>query len=72
MLKELKMSVLAEGVETEAQTKSLAEMGCEFFQGYFYSTPIPEKEILSILKMKSQKPAPQIDADYTPSCQLSL
>ena len=50
MLKELKMSVLAEGVETEAQTKSLAEMGCEFFQGYFYSTPIPEKEILSILK----------------------
>ena len=50
MLKELKMSVLAEGVETEAQIKYLAGMGCEFFQGYFYSTPVSETEILSILK----------------------
>ena len=44
------MSVLAEGVETEAQIKYLAGMGCEFFQGYFYSTPVSETEILSILK----------------------
>ena len=50
MLKELKMAVLAEGVETEAQVKSLEEMGCEFFQGYFYSTPLPENEILDLLK----------------------
>lgn len=50
MLKELKMSVLAEGVETEAQIKYLTGMGCEFFQGYFYSTPVSETEILSILK----------------------
>lgn len=33
--------VIAEGVEEEAQIPSLIERGCEMFQGYFYSRPIP-------------------------------
>lgn len=44
MAKSLDMSVIAEGVETAEQRDFLAEMGCDMFQGYFFSKPIPTEE----------------------------
>ena len=40
----LGMSVVAEGVETEAQLASLREMGCHHFQGYYFSKPVTVEE----------------------------
>jgi PAS domain S-box-containing protein len=37
----LELSVVAEGVETEAQAAVLAEMGCHIHQGYLYGKPAP-------------------------------
>ena len=37
----LGLSVLAEGVETEAQRVYLAEQGCSEYQGYLFSKPLP-------------------------------
>ena len=37
----LGMSVLAEGVETEAQATRLKELGCDEGQGYLYARPMP-------------------------------
>ena len=37
----LGMTVVAEGVETEAQLKYLLSIGCEKIQGYFISKPLP-------------------------------
>jgi EAL domain-containing protein (putative c-di-GMP-specific phosphodiesterase class I) len=37
----LGLSVIAEGVETEAQHAFLAACGCEFFQGYLFSRALP-------------------------------
>ena len=37
----LKMSVIAEGVETLEQQEILRELGCESFQGYLYGKPVP-------------------------------
>lgn len=37
----LGMEVITEGVETEAQFRDLTEMGCEHFQGYYFSKPVP-------------------------------
>ena len=37
----LGMGVIAEGVETEAQSVFLAAMGCHACQGYFFSRPLP-------------------------------
>lgn len=42
-------TVVAEGVETEAQRKFLAENGCDYLQGYYFSKPIPEEEFLAML-----------------------
>jgi diguanylate cyclase (GGDEF)-like protein len=37
----LKLSVLAEGVETEEQRDYLIGLGCQAFQGYLFSRPLP-------------------------------
>ena len=42
MAKKLKMRVVCEGVETEAQSKFLSSVGCDVIQGYLYSKPLPE------------------------------
>ncbi len=37
----LGLSVIAEGVETAAQREFLARSGCQDYQGYFFSRPLP-------------------------------
>ncbi|HBZ59068.1 MAG TPA: hypothetical protein DEO49_08005 [Sutterella sp.] len=40
----LGMDVITEGVETERQLNELSAMGCNYFQGYYFSRPIPVEE----------------------------
>ncbi len=40
LAKQLKMSVITEGVELAEQADGLRKMGCDYFQGYYYSKPI--------------------------------
>jgi predicted signal transduction protein with EAL and GGDEF domain len=42
----LGLSVIAEGVETEAQRDFLAEHGCQGYQGYLFSQPAPAADFL--------------------------
>ena len=44
MARSLGLAVIAEGVETEAQLETLAEQGCEYFQGFLRSGPISPEE----------------------------
>ncbi len=46
----LGLSIVAEGVETEQQRDFLQAHNCEYLQGYFYSKPVPEKQLLQWLK----------------------
>ena len=41
----LGMQVVAEGVETKAQLEFLANIGCQCFQGYLFSQPLPADQI---------------------------
>ena len=45
----LKMSVIAEGVETEEQVSLLRNLGCEEIQGYWFSPPISSGEFQAML-----------------------
>ncbi len=46
----LGMKTISEGVETEEQLKILKSFGCDIVQGYLFSKPVPENEILEFLK----------------------
>jgi diguanylate cyclase (GGDEF)-like protein/PAS domain S-box-containing protein len=45
----LKLSVIAEGVETEAQLNFLRRRDCDEMQGYFFSKPVPAAEFEKML-----------------------
>ncbi|MDR3439369.1 EAL domain-containing protein [Telmatospirillum sp.] len=44
------LSVIAEGVETEAQRDFLAGLGCHAFQGYLFGKPMPLNEFEALLR----------------------
>nr|WP_278741761.1 EAL domain-containing protein [Acetobacter fabarum] len=43
--KRLGIKVVTEGVEHEAQETKLQQLGCDILQGYFYSKPLPAKDM---------------------------
>ena len=47
--KELQISVVAEGIETEEEVSVLRRLGCEYAQGYFFGRPMPEAEFLPLI-----------------------
>ncbi|EXJ15410.1 EAL domain-containing protein [Imhoffiella purpurea] len=49
MAHNLKLQVLAEGVETQEQHAFLREAGCEAYQGYLFSPPVPAEKIEALL-----------------------
>ena len=44
---DMKLSVVAEGVETEEQFQRLYAMGCDLIQGYLLAKPLPAEEALA-------------------------
>jgi EAL domain-containing protein (putative c-di-GMP-specific phosphodiesterase class I) len=45
----LRMTVVAEGVETEAQLALLRRIGCDQAQGYLFARPVPADEVPALL-----------------------
>ena len=50
----LKVPVVAEGVETEAQLSMLKGAGCDLVQGYYFSRPLPPEEFESLIAKDQQ------------------
>ena len=49
MAHNLDIRVVAEGIEEHAQLASLADMSCDFGQGYFMSRPLPVEDVVPLL-----------------------
>jgi len=48
----LKLPVLAEGVETEAQCRFLIDSGCDMLQGFLLAKPLPVEELETFVHAK--------------------
>ena len=47
--KNMNMHIIAEGIESEKEASALREIDCDMGQGYFFSKPLPEVEILPLV-----------------------
>jgi EAL domain-containing protein (putative c-di-GMP-specific phosphodiesterase class I) len=53
----MRLSVIAEGVETEGQRDYLARLGCHSFQGFLFSGPLPVEEFQRLLPSSARNAA---------------
>ena len=61
MAHNLKMSVIAEGVETETQLQYLRDRNCDEVQGYFYSKPLTADQLESYIRHHEKESEPISD-----------
>ena len=56
--RELGISVIAEGVETEAQLALVREAGCRYIQGFLYSPPVSAADAAALMRRNRLTPRP--------------
>jgi diguanylate cyclase (GGDEF)-like protein/PAS domain S-box-containing protein len=61
MAHSMKLDVIAEGVENDAQLAYLRRHGCDEMQGYYFSRPVPQEEFEQMLMGGKLLQAPQDD-----------
>ncbi|MCC7699207.1 MULTISPECIES: EAL domain-containing protein [Janthinobacterium] len=59
MAHSMKLEVIAEGVENDAQLAYLRRHGCDEMQGYYFSRPVPHEEFEQMLMKGTLLQAPQ-------------
>ncbi|GAB3244508.1 putative bifunctional diguanylate cyclase/phosphodiesterase [Chitinimonas naiadis] len=57
LAKNLRLKVIAEGVETSGQLDFLEQMGCDEMQGFLVAPPLPAEKIPEFLTQWQQRPA---------------
>jgi EAL domain-containing protein (putative c-di-GMP-specific phosphodiesterase class I) len=56
LARELRLKVVAEGVDSEEQANFLRRARCDEMQGYLISKPVPRDRITALLRTKKTTP----------------
>jgi EAL domain-containing protein (putative c-di-GMP-specific phosphodiesterase class I) len=54
MAQSLRLNIVAEGVEDSAQLAFLDSIGCDQYQGYFFSRPVPSNVVPTLFDVGAQ------------------
>ena len=52
MMNELELHIVAEGVETAEMRDHLADIGCHFMQGWYYSKAVSDQDFIRLIEMQ--------------------
>ena len=66
----LKVPVIAEGIETVEQYRTMKKMGCDMAQGYYFSKPVPASGFSSFLNELAGQETAESEGD-TPNGQIA-
>lgn len=55
MASKLGLEVVSEGIENKVQLESVKKIGCKYYQGYYYSKPVPFEQFLELLVNEKEK-----------------
>lgn len=55
MIHGMELKIVSEGVETKEQMETIAALGIEYIQGYYFSKPLPEQEFLQFIEAAGQE-----------------
>lgn len=67
LAKELKLTSVAEGIESQEIWDKLEQLGCDLAQGYFISKPVPIDDCCEWAKKNSAvKPSPYVESSNSP------
>jgi len=48
LAKSLNLTICAEGIESRIQQAYLTELGCDYYQGFLYSKPLPLEDLFAV------------------------
>ena len=57
MMHDIDKKLVVEGVETEETMSALEGMKCDYIQGYYYSRPLSEEDLVAFMKKHNTKAA---------------
>jgi EAL domain-containing protein (putative c-di-GMP-specific phosphodiesterase class I) len=63
LARNLDMVTVAEGVETTDQLRILREEGCDYYQGFLFSRPVPSTKLFQLLNSSSHHSAQMTSKD---------
>ncbi|MCB0941138.1 MAG: GGDEF domain-containing protein [Mycobacterium sp.] len=62
LARSLGMEVIAEGTESEDEIARLLELGCNYYQGNFFSPPLPAEHFEALIARPLAAPLPTVDS----------
>jgi EAL domain-containing protein (putative c-di-GMP-specific phosphodiesterase class I) len=54
VFRQMNFSITAEGIETKEMADSMAEIGCDYLQGYYFSKPVSMPDFLERYQKANQ------------------
>ena len=55
MAHKMGIKIIAEGIETEQEFRTMRELGVDYIQGFYFSRPLPEHEFLKFMQTHNLK-----------------